>query len=231
MATAMLHATAVTQNCLIRNDWVCPLYIETRGDELLDATREHLFLTLVSVGLGVLVALPLGILAHRLRRARSLTIGVTTVLYTIPSIALFFLIVPMLGLSGATVVTGLTLYTLTVLVRNLLVGLDGVDPEVRDAAVGMGYARRGLLWRVELPLALPSAMAGLRVAVASTVALATIGTVVGNGGLGDIISRGLQANFRAEVLAASVLCVALAVVLDLLLLLAQRLLTPWQRTA
>lgn len=231
MATTMLQATAVTPNCLVTNDWLCPLYIETRGDELLEATLEHLWLTMISVGLGVLVALPLGILAHRMHRARSLTIGVTTVLYTIPSIALFFLIVPMLGLSAATVVTGLTLYTLTVLVRNLLVGLDGVDPEVRDAAMGMGYARRGLLWRVELPLALPSAMAGLRVAVVSTVALATIGTVVGNGGLGDIISRGLQANFRAEVLAASVLCVVLAVVLDLLLLLAQRLLTPWRRTA
>lgn len=231
MANPRLHAATQVENCLVRNDWVCPLYLETRGDELLEATREHLVLTVVSVVLGVLVALPLGILAHRLKRARSLTLGVTTVLYTIPSIALFFLIVPMLGLSAATVIAGLTLYTLTVLVRNLLVGLDGIDPEVREAAVGMGFSRRRLLWRVEMPLAMPAAMAGLRVAAVSTVALATVGTVVGNGGLGDVISRGLQANFRAEVLSAAVICVALAIAVDLLLLGVQRLLTPWRRTA
>lgn len=231
MATLRLPVVAPAENCLVSNDWVCPLYLQTRGDQLVEATRDHLVLVLVSVLLGVLIAVPLAVLGHRVRRARSLTIGVTTVLYTIPSIALFFLIVPMLGLSAATVIAGLTLYTLTVLVRNLLVGLEGVDPEVRDAAVGMGYGRRRLLWQVEMPLALPSAMAGLRVATVSTVALATIGTVVGNGGLGNVISRGLQANFRAEVLAASVLCVVLAVVLDLLLLLLQRRLTPWRRTA
>ena len=227
----IVHSASGPQNCLVVNDWVCPLYVQTRADLLLAALREHLFLTAVSVVLGAVLALPLAVLAHRVRRARALTLGVTTVIYTIPSIALFFLVVPMLGLGAATAVTGLTLYTLTILVRNLLVGLDGVDPEVIDAATGMGLSRSRLLWRVELPLALPSAMAGLRVAAVSTVALVTIGTVVDAGGLGTVIVRGLSANFNAQVLTASVLCVLLALVIDLLLLGAQRAVTPWRRAA
>lgn len=225
----IVHAASGPQNCLVVNDWVCPLYVQTRADLLLAALREHVFLTVVSVALGAVLALPLAVLAHRVRRARGLTLGVTTVIYTIPSLALFFLIVPMLGLGAATAVTGLTLYTLTILVRNLLVGLEGVDPEVIDAATGMGLSRRRLLWRVELPLALPSAMAGLRVAAVSTVALVTVGTVVDAGGLGTVIVRGLSANFNAQVLTASVLCVLLALVIDLVLLGAQRAVTPWRR--
>ena len=216
---------------MVRNDWVCPLYAQTRSSQLLDAVGQHLLLTGASLGLGLLIALPLALLAHRIRRVRALTLGITTVLYTIPSIALFFLIVPMLGLTSATVITGLTIYSLTILVRNLLVGLDGVDPEVRDAATGMGFSRTRLLWRVELPLALPSAMAGLRVAAVSTVALTTVGSVIGTGGLGNTIVSGLNANFHAEVLTASVLCVLLAMALDLLLLGVQRAVTPWRRTA
>ena len=127
------------------------------------------------------------------------------------------------------VITGLVLYTLTILVRNLLAGLDGVDAEVLDAARGMGLSRARTLWRVEVPLALPAAMAGLRVATVSTVALTTVGTIVGFGGLGDLLTRGLRSSFHAEVFTASALCVLLAVVLDLLLLGAQRVVTPWQR--
>ena len=224
-----VHGLTVADNCLVRNDWVCPLYWQTRSDQLLAALGEHLVLTLSALALGVLLALPLALLAHRLRRTRGPALAVTTVIYTIPSLALFFLLVPMLGLTAATVVTGLALYSLTILLRNVLAGLDAVDPEVREAAAGMGYGRLRMLWSVEAPLALPAAMAGLRVAAVSTVALATVGTVVGHGGLGDLISRGQRANFHAEVLTASALCVALAVVLDLLLLAVQRAATPWRR--
>jgi osmoprotectant transport system permease protein len=229
VAAPLLHAATLPDNCLVRNDWVCPLYLSTRRSILLGALGEHLYLTLVSLLVGALVAVPLAVLAHRVRRARGLTLGVTTVIYTVPSIALFFLVVPMLGLSSGTVVTGLALYSLTILVRNILVGLDGVDPEVRDAAVGMGLGRWRLLWRVEAPLALPTAMAGLRVAAVSTVALTTIGAVIGQGGLGNLLTQGVNSNFHAQVLTASVLCVLLAVALDLVLLGVQRLVTPWRR--
>jgi osmoprotectant transport system permease protein len=225
----MLHAVTLPENCLVRNDWICPLYVQTRESILWAAIRQHLYLTVVSLALGVLLAVPLAVLAHRVPAVRGLTLGVTTVIYTIPSIALFFLIVPMLGVSAATVVTGLTLYSLTILVRNLLVGLDGVDPEVRDAAEGMGLSRWRMLWRVEAPLALPAAMAGLRVAAVSTVALTTIGSIINFGGLGNLLRDGVNANFHAQLLTASVLCVVLAVAVDLLLLGLQHLVTPWRR--
>ena len=156
-------------------------------------------------------------------------LGFSTAIYTIPSLALFSLLLPFTGLSEKTVVIGLVLYTLTILVRSVLTGLDGVPEEVRDAGRGMGYSERGLLWRVELPLALPVLFGGLRIATVSTVALVTIGTIVGYGGLGDLISTGLNSNFKAQVLTASVLCVVLALVLDLLLVGLQRLLMPWRR--
>lgn len=213
----------------MRNEWVCWEYVRTRADDLASATQEHLFITVVSVVLGVVVAVPLAVVARQWRRARPLTLGVSTVLYTIPSIAMFSLLLPAFGLSTATVITGLVLYSLTILVRNILTGLDAVDPEVRDAARGMGFGRARMLWKVEAPLALPAAFAGLRVATVSTIALTTVGTIVGFGGLGDLLTRGLRADFRAEVFTASVLCVALAVVFDLLLLGVQKVATPWQR--
>jgi osmoprotectant transport system permease protein len=228
-ASGVLHAATVEQNCLVRNEWVCPRYVTTRAGDLVEALVEHLQITIVSVLLGVVVAVPLALVARRWGRWRPLTLGVSTALYTVPSLAMFSLLLPVFGLSTATVITGLVLYTLTILVRNLLAGLDGVDAEVLDAARGMGLSRARTLWRVEVPLALPAAMAGLRVATVSTVALTTVGTIVGFGGLGDLLTRGLRSSFHAEVFTASALCVLLAVVLDLLLLGAQRVVTPWQR--
>lgn len=219
----------LTDNCLVRNEWVCPEYVRTRSDTLLDAVGEHLFITGVSVAIGVVLAVPLAIIAKRFSRARPLTLGLSTALYTVPSLAMFSLLLPLTGLSAATVITGLVLYSLTILVRNVLAGLDNVDEEVRDAARGMGFGRNRLLLRVELPLALPASFAGLRVATVSTIALTTVGTIAGFGGLGDLLSRGLDANFKAEVFTAAVLCVVLAVTADLLLLAAQRVLTPWNR--
>jgi osmoprotectant transport system permease protein len=139
--------------------------------------------------------------------------------------------VPFTGLTPTTVVIGLGLYALTVLVRSMLDGFRSVPDEVRESATGLGYGAGRLLLRIELPLALPVIMAGLRVATVSTVALATIGTLVSYGGLGNLIKDGVDTNFRAELLAAAVLCVALAVVLDVLIVVAQRLLTPWTRGA
>lgn len=228
---AVIHGASGSQNCLTRNDWVCPAYVTSRSSQLVDALGEHLYLTVVSLLLGIVVSVPLAVFAHRFRRARALTVGITTTLYTVPSIALFFLIIPFLGLTAASVILGLALYSLTILVRNLLVGLDGVDPEVIDAATGMGYSNLKMLWSVELPLALPSAIGGLRVAAVSTVALTTVGAVIGFGGFGNLLVTGVASNFHAQVLTASVVCVILAFAFDLLLLALQRALTPWRRTA
>jgi osmoprotectant transport system permease protein len=140
---------------------------------------------------------------------------------------LFPFLVPFTGISMETVVIGLALYALTILVRSMLAGLTGVPEEVRESARGLGYGRMRLLFRVELPLALPVIMAGLRVATVSTVALTTIGTLVSYGGLGDLIRDGVQNDFKAEILAASVLCVVLAIVLDTIIVAVQWLTTPW----
>ena len=223
------HPPTVADDCLLRNAWVCPEYVRTRSAELVAATTEHLRITLISVVVGAVIALPVALVARRFRGLRPPVLGVSTAIYTIPSLALFSLLLPFTGLSERTVIIGLVLYTLTILVRAVLSGLDGVPEEVRDAGRGMGYSTNGLLWRVELPLALPVLIGGLRIATVSTVALTTIGTIVGSGGLGDLISTGLSSNFKAQVLTASVLCVVLALVLDVLLLGVQRVLMPWRR--
>ena len=215
--------------CLQRNDWVCGEYLSTRADLILEATVQHVALTLVSVAAGLVLALPLGVLAFRSPRARSFVLGTATALYTIPSLAMFSLLLPFTGLTATTVVIGLVLYSLTILVRNVLAGLLAVPREVVESARGMGYSPLSLLLRVQLPLALPTLFAGLRVATVSTVALATVGAILGNGGLGNLIYSGLRTQFQAEVLTATVLVVALAVVADVLLLGVQRAVTPWQR--
>jgi osmoprotectant transport system permease protein len=226
----VVHASTLSESCLLRNAWICPEYVDTRSSELLDALTDHVLITVVSVVIGALLALPLAVLAHRLKPAQPFLVGVTTAVYTLPSLALFSLLLPFTGLSRSTVVIGLVLYSLTILIRNMLAGLSGVPEEALDAARGMGFSGTRMFWRVELPLALPAIVAGLRVATVSTVALTTVGTVVGNGGLGDLIADGLRTNFKAEVLTASILCVVLALLLDAVLLGAQRTLTPWRRT-
>ncbi|MFB6818622.1 ABC transporter permease [Streptomyces sp. NPDC056347] len=220
---------AAAENCLVTNDWICAEYLRSRSQELTDATVQHVWITVVSVVIGLLVAFPLALLARRGRHFAAPVLGLTTVLYTVPSLALFSLLLPFFGLSAALVVTGLVLYSLTVLVRNILAGLEAVPGEAKEAARGMGYGPVRLLWEVELPLAMPAVMAGVRIATVSTIALTTVGSIVGRGGLGNLIGDALPSFFKAQVLTASVLCVLLAVVADLLLLGAQRLLTPWTR--
>ncbi|WP_122816177.1 ABC transporter permease [Nocardioides pantholopis] len=213
------------------NEWFCWQYVEDRREEILDATLEHLAITVAAVLLGLALAFPLALLARRYRRLQSTVLAVSTGIYTIPSLALFPLFLPFTGLSAATVVLGLALYALTVLVRSILDGLSSVPADVRESAVGLGYGPGRLLLRVELPLAVPVLMGGLRVATVSTVALTTVGALVSYGGLGNLIAHGVARDFRAELVTASVLCVLLALLLDAVVVLAQRLLTPWTRGA
>lgn len=224
-----LVAPASSDNCLTRNEWICGKYYSSRAGDLTDALVQHVGIVVASVLLGLAVAVPLALLARRYRRFEGVIVGTTTAIYTIPSLALFSLLVPLTGLGVTTVVIGLGLYSLTILVRNMLEGLAGVPAEVRESALGMGYGRRRMLWRVEVPLALPAIMAGLRVATVSAVALTTVGAILDYGGLGDLLVDGTTTDFKAQVLATSVLCVLLAVALDLLLVGLQRLLTPWTR--
>jgi osmoprotectant transport system permease protein len=216
-------------DCLKDNAWICGEYLRTRRPEIQDALVQHVQLTLISVVIGLVVALPLALAARRWRPVSGPILGSTTILYTIPSLAMFAILQPITGLTKTTVIIGLVLYSLTILVRNTLAGLQSVPADVVEAAKGMGYGPLRTLIKVELPLALPAIMAGLRVATVSTVALVTVGSIMGYGGLGNLIFEGLNSLFKAQVLAASVICVVLAVIADLLLLLAQRLLTPWER--
>jgi len=203
--------------------------VSSRSSQIVDALGEHVLITVLAVGIGALLAFPLALLARRSRWSRSFVLGASTAIYTVPSLALFSLLLAITGLSITTVVTGLVLYSLTILVRNIVAGLDAVPEDVMDAARGMGFGSRRLLWKVQVPLALPAVFAGLRIATVSTVALTTIGYIVGFGGLGNLIRSGLQGFFKAEVLTAAVLCVVLAVAADLLLLGLQKAVTPWTR--
>ena len=212
------------------NPWVSWDYVRDNSEAILAATRQHVTLTVLSVALGLLLAVPLALLARRFRRLQGPVVGFTGVLYTIPSLALFAVLAPVTGLTGTTVVIGLTAYTLLVLVRNVLAGLEGVPADVREAARGMGLGPVRLFTRVDLPLALPTVLAGVRVATVSTVALVTVGVVVSNGGLGQLIFEGFNNNlYRAQIFTASALCVLLALVADGLLVLLERALTPWTR--
>jgi len=226
-------ATVSEPSCYSRltNEWFCVQYVQDRQTEIVDATTQHLQITVAAVILGVVIAFPMALAARRYPRLESSILGVSTGIYTIPSLALFPLLVPFTGITATTVVIGLALYALTVLVRSMLEGLRSVPADVRESATGLGYGAGRLLFKVELPLALPVIMAGLRVATVSTVALTTVGSLVAYGGLGNLIKDGVLTNFRAELFTASVLCVVLAVLLDVVLVVAQRLMTPWTRRA
>jgi len=212
------------------NPWISWRYVQDNADTIAAALQEHVLLTAAAVGIAALVAVPLAVTAHWFRGLAGPILALSGGLYTVPSLALFAFLGPYLGIQRRTVLVGLVVYALLVLVRNTLVGLRAVPAEVRDAAAGMGYGRLAQLLRVELPLALPGIMTGLRLATVSTVALTTVGVLVGYGGLGQLILGGFDDNFyRAEILTGTVLCVLLALVLDLLLAGLGRLVTPWAR--
>lgn len=213
--------------CVAQNGF-CPDWIaDNLLDRYLDPAIRHVELVVVSVFFGFLIAFALALLARRRRSLIAPITTVTGVLYTIPSIAAFFLLLPITGFGFVTAVIALTSYTLLIIFRNIVLGLDNVPQESRDAGVGMGLTDRQLLWRVELPLALPEIFAGLRVATTTTVGLAALAFFAGAGGLGDPIIK--DVNFKSNVVTAGALCVLIAAVLDLLLLAAQRLSTPWLR--
>jgi osmoprotectant transport system permease protein len=212
------------------NPWFSWQYVQDNSADLQHYLQQHLIMTVESVAIAMVLAFPLALLAFRFRWLTTPLLGITGVLYTIPSLALFGFIYPFTGLTERTVVVGLVMYALLVLVRNTLAGLDGVPADVREAARGMGYGRGRMLWKVELPVALPTIMAGVRVATVSTVALVTVGVIVGNGGLGQLIFRGFNSDYHAEILTASLLTIALGLALDVLLALATRALMPWSRS-
>jgi osmoprotectant transport system permease protein len=228
-----VHApqSSLQPNCYSRltNHWICGQYLHDFRPEIQSATTSHLQITVLSVLLGIVIAFPLALLAKGLPWLESTILAFSTAVYTIPSIALFPLLVPFTGLTKTTVVIGLALYCLTILVRAFLEGFRTVPAEVLESARGLGYGPFRLLMRIELPLSLPVIMAGLRVATVSTVALATLGSLVAAGGLGQLIKDGATNNFKAELFAASALCVLMAMALDIVLVISQRLMTPWVR--
>lgn len=211
------------------NPWFSLDYVERNWGEVSDQLLIHTTLTLQALAIAIAIAFPLAVVARRIPKMSGPIMGVSGVLYTIPSFALFGLLAPYTGIGRTTVLIGLVAYALLVLVRNIVVGLQSVDRDVTDAARGMGYTPIRMLFQVELPNALPSIIAGVRVATVTTVALVTVGVVVGYGGLGQLMFRGMQSDYRAQIMTATVLCLALALVLDLLLALAGRLAMPWMR--
>jgi len=191
--------------------------------------REHLVLTAIAVGVGFVLAFLLSLAIRELPVLYAPVTWVTGVLYTIPSLALFSLLIPFTGLTVLTAEIGLVSYTLLILVRNIVGGLRSVAPEVREAAIGMGYSRSQMLWRIELPLATAVIIAGVRVALVTTIGLVTVSGVIGQGGLGAFIVQGIQQFFATPLLIGAVGSIVLAVLLDGLLVLLQRLVTPWTR--
>jgi len=209
--------------------WINWDWLSTHIPLVVAALEQHLELTAIAVGGGLAISLPLALIAHRRPRFRLPLLTTAGIFYTIPSIALFALLIPYTGLTGTTAEIPLIGYNVLILVRNILVGLDAVPPEVRDAADGMGYRPTARLLRIELPLALPSIFAGLRVATVSTIGIITITAVIGLGGLGQLIYKGLIENFHTPLVVATVLSVVLAFVADIGLAGAQRIAVPWAR--
>jgi osmoprotectant transport system permease protein len=220
-------------SCVRENKGFCWNWVQDNWSSVLwPAVRQHVELTAIAVVIGFAIAFGLALLAHRRRGFETPITVATGVLYTIPSLALFQILVgfSFLGLNRLTVEIALVSYTLLILFRNTLAGLRGVPAEVREAAEGMGLTRGQVLMKVELPLAMPAIVAGLRIATVTVISLATVAAFIDDEGLGSPIFRAIQSNvFKTELFAAGGLAVALALVADALLVLAQRLVTPWAR--
>ncbi len=229
-AGALTHASVPLAQSLIewRIDWS---WIGRHGGDIWTQLVQHVTYVAVAIGVGAAISAVLSVIAFRHRRLRRLITGTAGVIYTIPSFALILLLVPFTGLTATTIVIPLILYTLLALIRNTVAGLEGVPADVREAAIGMGYTRTRLLREVEFPLALPVVIAGLRIATVTTVGMVTIGGFLGGGlgGLGTFIFDGLRRFFLTPLLVGAVGTFILAMLLDGLLLLLERALTPWSR--
>jgi len=208
-------------------------WVANHLDDIWNRTVEHLILTGIAVAVGMAISLVLSVIALRYRWTYSPITWVTGVLYTIPSLALFAFLVPITGLSILTAEIGLVSYTLLILIRNTVAGVDGVPPATVESARGMGYTDRGLFFAVELPLALPVIIAGIRIAAVTTIGLVTVTALIGQGGLGFFILRGLNLFYSpvgtTQIIVGTVVSVALAVAVDLTLVGIQRVATPWAR--
>jgi osmoprotectant transport system permease protein len=216
-----------TTSCVARNGLFCAGWAADNFDRYVGPLFKHLLLVSVSVCAGFAIAFALAILSHRWRWLIAPLGGTTGVLYTVPSIAFFALLLPITGLSTLTGLIALTAYTLQILYRNINAGLANVPAEAKDAGRGMGMTDSQLLWRVELPLAVPEIIAGLRIATVSTVAIASLAFYAGAGGLGEPLVQ--QPTFKTNIIIVLVLVIAMAIVFDLALLAAKQLTTPWQR--
>lgn len=218
-------------DCIRDNGAFCAGWVIENADRYVGPTLQHAYLVAISVVLGFAIAFAMAISSHRARWLVPPFIGATGVLYTIPSLAFFFLLLPVTGRGNTTAIIALTAYTLQIIYRNIVAGLANVPADAKDAGRGMGMTDRQLLWRVELPLALPEIVAGVRVAMVTTVALASLAVFAGAGGLGNEIISGSNITFRTGIVVAFALLVAMAVAFDLVLLAIQRRLGRWRLAA
>ena len=219
-----------SHSCVRRNPAFCWDWFSSHwGTVFQPALGQHIVLTLIAIGIGFVISLAVALLAHRYRLIEAPFGYFAGFLYTIPSLALFQLLVPITGITRTTVEIALVSYTLLILFRNTMTGLSEVPEEVREAARGMGFTPWQILWKVELPLAVPAIIAGLRIATVTVISLATVAAIVVNQGLGAPIFAAIQTSFNTEFIAAGVLAIALALIADALLLGVQRVVTPWAR--
>jgi osmoprotectant transport system permease protein len=215
-------------DCVSENGTFCFDWAVDNFDRYTTPLWEHLLLVVPAVVFGFLIAFGMALLSHRRRWLVPPFIGATGILYTVPSLAFFFLLLPITGRGRDTAIIALTAYTLQIIYRNIVAGLSNVPAGAKDAGRGMGMTERQLLWRVELPLSVPEIIAGLRIATVSTVAIATLAVFAGGGGLGASIYADLD--FKTNIIIAGGLAVLMAVVFDVCLLLLQAVLSPWRGT-
>jgi osmoprotectant transport system permease protein len=209
-------------------------YLMNHLDDAWALTKVHLWLSLVPVLLGLVVAVPLGVLVHRAPIARRLTTAIASLVFTVPSLALFVVLPMIIGtriLDEANVMVALAAYTAALLVRSVLEALDAVPAQVRDAATAVGYSPISRMLKVELPLSIPVLVAELRVVVVTNIAMVSVGSVIGIGGLGTWFTAGFQTDKSDQILAGIIVLFVLAVVIDVVIDLAGRLATPWEHAA